>query len=222
MVHRWSLERLALWAAFLPTLTVHLCWVTAASTGALEWCNPYWSHCHSISATGREAPQFYFFKALMLPSAAVMLIYWRKLRRQLPSRYPIPPSSLKRIEVLGIFATLSLIVYTLTLGLLDETFVVPRRMGVIGYFAFTAFAHLLLLASLKPLLTPGSRGYGAYLLLFWLCLLLVALGTISAMLGFFWRDYSHWDNAFEWWFAILMVSQFVAVARVARTSNKST
>ncbi len=214
-----QLARLGLWAALLPAVTVHLTWVTAASTGALQWCNPYWSHCHSISATGREIPQFYLFKALMLPSAIIMIAYWRQLRREFSDKLAESSSLFRLIEILGIGASVSLIVYTLTLGAIGELFVLPRRIGVVGYFAFTAFAHLLLLAKLKVIIQSRAALYVPYQALFCVCALLLVLGVISAFLGFFWPSYHFWDNAFEWWFALLMICQFLGVARVAQIMN---
>ncbi|MDM7861727.1 hypothetical protein QTP81_14085 [Alteromonas sp. ASW11-36] len=207
-----SLGSIALWCALLPTLTVHITWPVAAATGALHWCNPYWSHCHSISATGREVPQFYIFKLLMLPSAALMLAYWTLMRRWLVSELRLPGRKISLIYWLGIIACVSLIMYTLTLGAVGDLYALPRRMGVVGYFAFTAFAHLLLLNVLAPQFNAATIYKAGYRFLYGVCSLLLLLGVTSALLGFVWPPYDNWDNAFEWWFAVLMVCQFAAVS----------
>lgn len=218
MLSRLPLNQLAFLIAVLPTVTVHITWVVAASTSALEWCNPYWAKCHSISATGREVPQFYIFKALMLPTAALMLFYWWRLSRWVASQ-TLEQKSAKRIRFLGTTAALSLVIYTITLGAVGDLFALPRRIGVVGYFAFTAFAHLLLLHTLQDWVKNHSLAQPAYRSLFQLSMLLLILGVISAALGFAWKDYQHWDNAFEWWFAILMISQFVCVGLIYKKAN---
>ncbi|WP_100656182.1 hypothetical protein [Alteromonas flava] len=215
-----TLRHWALASALIPALTVHITWVTAASTQALEWCNPYWSHCHSISATGREVPQFYIFKLFMLPAAVCMAMYWRSLAAWLQSQ-AMPPRGIFLIRILGYSACLALGIYTLTLGAIGESWQVPRRMGVVGYFAFTAFAHLWVLRIIS------SSDHAEYIRqsvrqrLFWITTGLWCLGIISAILGFTWSGYNNWDNAFEWWFAALMVSQFVCVAFLPRSQAKA-
>ena len=85
-----------------------------------------------------------------------MIAYWRQLRREFSDKLAESSSLFRLIEILGIGASVSVIVYTLTLGAIGELFVLPRRIGVVGYFAFTAFAHLLLLAKLKVIIQSRS------------------------------------------------------------------
>ena len=216
---RPSLSWLAFCSACLPTLTVHITWWVAASTSALEWCNPYWSHCHSISATGREFPQFYIFKVFMLPTAALMFFYWLRLSHWLVV-ITQQSKAAKRIRILGIIAAISLVIYTLTLGAIGDAFALPRRIGVVGYFAFTAFAHLLLIHALSDWVKSQHHLQTPFNWLFNITVLLLLLGVTSALLGFVWSDYNSWDNAFEWWFAILMISQFVCVAVIVRNHTQ--
>ena len=63
-------------AALLPFLAVHGSYLVAASYGQVDWCVPYIDSCTSISATGRKPPASYLFRALMLPSAMIMMCYW--------------------------------------------------------------------------------------------------------------------------------------------------
>ena len=148
----------------------------------------------------------------MLPSAALMLVYWTLLRRRLNTELHITNTKVSIVFWLGITASISLVIYTLTLGAIEDLFALPRRMGVVGYFAFTAFAHLLLLKILAPHFNAATIFQVGYRFLYGGCSLLLMLGVTSALLGFFWPPYENWDNAFEWWVAVLMVSQFIAVA----------
>ena len=216
---RFSLSFLAFTCAALPTITVHITWLVAASNLTLEWCNPYWSHCHSISATGREPPQFFIFKLLMIPSALLMLIYWVRLSEWLKSE-TTQKKSATLVRNLGIAAAISLVIYTSTLGAIGDLYALPRRMGVVGYFALTAFSHLILLHALSERVCEQTHLKKPFQWLLSVSMLLLLLGVLSALLGFVWSEYQNWDNAFEWWFAILMVSQFVCVGIMHRQHTK--
>ena len=190
----------------IPTVTVHLTLFISIWGDNLHGCLPYWSHCHSISATGRQYPEFFVFKGLMLPVATLMLLYWPLQYRWLSQLHSSTRNGIT-VLLLGQIAALALIVYTLTLGAVGEPYALARRIGVVLFFAFTAFAHLLLALSLKkkpviPRLHPPTAK------LLFVCLLLIAVGLISSLLGFLWEGYQYWDNAFEWWFAGLMMMQF--------------
>ncbi len=62
-------------AALLPFFAVHVTFLVAASYNLVDWCNPYLDSCTSISATGRKPPASYLFRAMMLPSAVIMMAY---------------------------------------------------------------------------------------------------------------------------------------------------
>ena len=212
------LSSLAYACALIPTITVHLTLGVALWSDNLHACIPYWSYCHSISATGRQYPEFFIFKGLMLPAATLMVMYWYALYRWME---PIAAKkvSLKAVLWLGLIASLALIVYTLTLGAIGEPYALARRIGVILFFAFTAFAHLLFAAQLYQVKTLHPRVSTVCKQLLRVCQVLIVIGLLSSLLGFFWSGYKNWDNAFEWWFALLMMGQFVLVGRLWANSH---
>lgn len=184
----------------------------------LHGCLPYWSHCHSISATGRQYPEFFIFKGLMIPTATLMVLYWIAMFNWMLG-VGLTRLSKLTIVTLGLIASVALTIYTLTLGAIGEPYALARRIGVILFFAFTAFAHLLLAAKLINRAggeTP-TNVYSRKLLT--ICNLLIIIGVLSSLLGFFWSGYDNWDNAFEWWFALLMMVQFVYVGRLWSESD---
>ncbi|WP_026376312.1 hypothetical protein [Aestuariibacter salexigens] len=205
--------KLAYLCAFLPVIAVHLTWSLAFVTGDVDGCLVYWGYCHSISATGREYPEFFVFKALMIPVAVLMMLYWMSVYQWL-MQLSVTKASASRIRALGMIAAVALILYTVTLGASGEPWALPRRIGAVLYFAFTSFAHLALLYSvsrqneLKKRLGKGSQHLAR------LCAVLILMGVISALLGYLWPGYRNWDNAFEWWFALLMMGQFILVGRM--------
>ena len=72
-----SLNFLPLLTALLPALAINFCYLLAASQGHVPWCIPYLEGCTSISATGRQAPESYLFRALIIPTAVLLVFYWR-------------------------------------------------------------------------------------------------------------------------------------------------
>lgn len=207
-----QLSRLAFCCALLPILTVHTTLFLALSGGNLHQCLPYWSDCHSISATGRQYPEFFVFKALMIPTACLMGAYWYALNVWL--RAMLSPKA-GRILLLGTLAWVALIVYTVTLGAVGEPYALARRIGVVIFFAFSAFAHLLLLAALKPVARADHALSTNYQRLFGLSWGLLIIALVNGIMGFIWPEaFDHWENAVEWWFALLMMGQYYLVGKM--------
>lgn len=205
--------RISLLCFCLPLVTVHLTWLVASASGNLDFCVPYWAHCHSISATGRHYPEALIFKALFIPIAVLMALYWLHLHRWVTLiSAGLRNSGLIRAQ--GITACVALLVYTLTLGVEESFFPVARRIGVVVYFSFTSFAHLLLLNTLRDVdvarcdLAPEKQ----YLTV--TCALLVIAAITSAPLGFWWQGWHAWENAFEWCFSLVMISLFFWVGKM--------
>lgn len=212
------LSRIAYLCAILPIVTVHVCWLIAASAGNLEWCNPYWSHCHSISATGRKYPEFFVFKGLMIPAAVAMLAYWWCLKYWITQLYGKVKYS-TAVCVLGSISAIALLVYTVTLGAEGEKFALARRTGVVMFFALTYMAHLLLIKILslnserQSFLLPSLKKLTV------LSVLLLVIGAGSSLAAYVWDGYQYWDNAFEWWFALLMMGQHMLLANMWSVTN---
>ncbi len=213
-----ALYYLALVCAVTPLVTVHLTWIIATLSGALSPCLPYWADCHSISATGRYFPANLLFKGIFIPLAFIMAVYWWQLHRWLVllSDGRCKP---RVITFMGLTACIALTVYTMTLGVEAGPFPLARRIGAVLYFAFTSFAHLVLILHIQraDISEYGLDEEVAYLTR--TCGVLVIAAIISALLGFFWDGWGHWENAFEWAFSIMMISLFYWVGRMWKKTN---
>lgn len=214
---RVRLSWLAFSCALLPLITAHLTLLIAFFTGGLHPCNPYWQLCHSISATGRAYPQFFVFKALMIPAAILMMAYWAVMYVWL-DRMCISRARKRAVLVFGLSASVALIAYTVTLGAQGEPYHLVRRIGVVLFFAFSAFLHLLIASWLvtaeqqSGITKHTEKTVASHLL--YLSYFLVFIGAGSAISGFVWSGYKNWDNAFEWLFALAMMGQFAVVGRL--------
>jgi hypothetical protein len=210
--------KIAIVAVLLPLLTVHTTLTISILFGNLEYCLPYWSQCHSISATGRQYPEFFVFKALMIPTAIFMLAYWLILRVWL-KQISNGRIGTRLITGLGVIASCALIIYTVTLGAVGEPYALARRIGVIFYFAFSSFGHLLLLRKLQLVDCKALCIEGEQKALVYICAALVISGILSAIAGFYWEGWDNWENAYEWWFSLFMISLFYLVARMWNTTG---
>ncbi len=210
---------IALICVFLPFFSVHLTFAISIYFDNLNLCIPYWQQCHSISATGRQYPEFFFFKALLIPAAVFMAAYWLLLYQWLQN---ITNGQIRArtITIMGLIASIALVVYTVTLGAVGEPYALARRIGVIFYFAFTSFAHLILLHTLEKVDTLSLQLTVYKQRLMWISSVLVSTAIISVLLGYFWSDgWDNWENAYEWWFAVLMVAMFYQVAKMWKTTG---
>jgi phosphoglycerol transferase MdoB-like AlkP superfamily enzyme len=123
------------------------------------------------------------------------------------------------IVTLGCVAGVALIVYTVTLGAVGEPYALARRTGVVLYFAFSSFAHLLLLSKLAQIDTKGLNIEGEQKVLFTICVILVTSAILSALAGFLWAGWDDWENAYEWWFSLLMIMLFYVVGKMWRKTQ---
>ena len=204
-------HHLAWCAALVPVLTAHACYLLSAATGTLDWCLPYGPDCVSISASGRYPPAYYLFKALVLPSSVVMALYWGLMWHWLTLLGELQKSR-RWILCLGCVAAVALILYATFLGAEGAPYRFQRRIGVILFFALTAFNHLLLLQLFDS--EWGSRVNTRLLPLFKLISwILLIMGVFNAPLSS-WDGFKRYEDAYEWWFALAMMTQFAIVARV--------
>ncbi len=217
-----NLRNIALLAAVLPFLAVHLTWLVAAGNGLVEWCNPYIDSCTSISATGRHPPASYLFRATMLPAAAVLALYWWCNYCWL--RWLQPPGGrdrgLRWMLALGLLACLGLVLYVTVLGEAGDAWRFQRRAGTVLFFSFTFLAQFLLSVQLRALAPqlPGvqwlARG------MWWVCCLLLALGILTVVLQA-WDGvwYDSVEDAFEWVLSLLLQANFLLGYLVWRRAN---
>lgn len=194
---RW----VALACAVMPLVGVHMAAMLAIDAGHLPACIPYLADCFSISATGRLAPERWAFRGAMIPAALLAILLWWRL--------PAIWRDLRwgaAVKWLGLVAGVSLIAYTLALGVDGESYRVVRRTGVMLWFALTFFNQLLV--SVSRLSTANDR---------WLrsgVLILLALGLLSVALAYWLPSwYNTVDNAFEWCFAALLMFNFLRIAK---------
>lgn len=208
---RMQTNMIALWCAVLPFVVVHVSYFIAVSYGHVDWCNPYIDSCTSISATGRKFPESMVFKAGMICSGMLMLLFWWMNRRWLMLLHVPRPNLNRAMWWLGACAVLGLIIYVVALGEAGSAFARQRRIGTVLFFSFTYIGQLLLVAQLL-----GIRPYNVPLVLLRgmlaLCVILLVTGILTVVLNA-WDEtyYSTVEDAFEWVLTLMLQGNFLLV-----------
>ena len=214
-------------AALVPFAAVHLTYLVAASNGQVDWCFPYLDSCTSISATGGKPPASYLFRATMLPSAVIMMVYWWFSHGWLASLNRragrTTQSSNHWMLGLGLLACVGLVMYVTVLGERGDAWATQRRVGTILFFSFTYLAQLMLTWQLRKLhlLLPSVPGWLPLAMLL-NCLGLLALGLLTVVLAAWDAQwYKSVEDAFEWVLSLLLQINFLLGYLVWRRANWS-
>jgi len=187
-------------AALLPAVAIHVSYVIAASHGHVPWCFPYIDSCTSISATGRQAPESFVFRAMMIPAAVVLMVYWTLSHAWLKSLGSVMTRTNRSMLVLGVVAALGLILYTTVLGTSGQIPFIQRRIGVTTFYIFSVVAQLLMTVQIVVLARrrPDAVSAGVRRALVATIGLVVFLGVFSLVLSATTEAYERVEDAFEW------------------------
>lgn len=213
---------IALLCGLLPVVTVHLSYALSASAGIIPACIPYLEGCTSISATGRHGWGYVLFKAGMLPSALLLIAYWRLCRDWLLEAGEVDGPALRGLLWLGIAGALFLVLYTVFLGHQGGIYHLLRRFGVTLHLGLTGLAQLLLVWRLSRLRAPAGHAPcppGILRAKTWLVTVLVMLGLGSIPVRNFIADKDPVENAIEWLFCLLMSGFYLLTAAAWKRSG---
>jgi hypothetical protein len=206
---------LALLCGLGPILTVHACYALSASAAIVPACVPYLDGCTSISAAGRHGWAYFLFKAGMLPSAALIIMYWRLCRAWLLAAGEVDGPGLRSLLWLGAAGALFMMLYSVFLGHAGEPYNLLRRFGVSLNLGFTYLAQLLLVWRLGRIQRQTGRALCPPVILLaktWLLAGLLVLGLGSIPVSNFIVDKDPVENAIEWVFCLLLSSFYLLTA----------
>lgn len=220
---------LALFCGIVPIAATHSAlWLNLLSAGETlaetYRCMPYWDGCVSVSRAVRSGPGLHLFRALMLPTAAVLALTWICVAPWLSQVRPQSRSRARTIAAAGFIGALFLVLYVGALGTEGSFYGWMRRFGVVVYFGLTALAQLLLVHALWPLLheTRMRRLHAPLRALFALVCVEWLGGVASVAKRVLLTDpdlVDRLENIIEWWFALAMSLAFVALAEGMRRSG---
>ena len=198
-----------------PVVTVHVSYAVSIAAGIVPACIPYLEGCTSISATGRHGAGYALFKAGMLPSALLLVAYWRLCRDWLLDAGDVDGPGVRSLLWLGVAGALFLMLYTTFLGHKGEVYNVLRRFGVSLNLGFTLLAQLVLVWRLGRLRATTSEGACPPAILrakTWLLATIVLLGIGSIPVSNFIANHDQLENAIEWTFCLLISGFYLLTA----------
>ena len=215
-----TLNAIPVATALLPAVGLHACYLIGASLGHLSWCFPYFPDCVSISAAGRHPPESILFRATVIPTAVLMLIYWKLAFEWLralgaPARGRIPARTTswrnRAMLGLGLVAGAGLLVYGSILGEVGDLYKLQRRVGMTAFYVFTFLAQVLLTVEVWAVGRGGS-GISARSLraLAAIAGAVGALGALSFLSWAFHHDYRRFEDALEWTITLLILAHPLA------------
>ncbi|WP_028080332.1 hypothetical protein [Solimonas soli] len=200
--------RLAWLSAGVAFLAVHLAYALSVCAGFVPACVPYVDGCTSISRAARHGTANLVFKTLMAVDIVLLAFYWRGLAAALRRVRPDAPKRVRAVLMLGLLAAVFLALYAGFLGADGRFYQWLRRYGITVYFAGTVLAEMIAATLLEGL--PGLRRAPRAALVL-LCAALLGLGLASIPLRAV-DDDGSLINVVEWWYALLMIGGYVAVA----------
>ncbi len=207
----YNLRAIPLWAAVVPLITINVCFVIAAGLEHVPSCIPYISGCTSVSSTGRMAPESLIFRAGMLPTAVILVMFWHHCATflELGGQHG---RRLAAFRVLGIVAALSLMVYALSLGFEGNTYRQLRRAGIIGFAVSTFAAEVMFIMAYRPMRIAETEKLWRWLVV--LCLALPVLDILSEVLKWAGTPRRATNNTVAWNAFVAASLYYAVVARI--------
>lgn len=197
----------------LPFAAVHITLINSMANELIPVCYPYFEGCVTISRAARSGNSLHIFRAIMLPTSTLLVIYWLLAYAWLAGIQPDSGRGSKIMVVLGVVGSLFLILYATYLGTEGDFYQWMRRYGVTFYFSLTALAQIFFTRRLYQLASApqlrAMRGLLNVKLL--LCVLQWLIGLVSIPLDLLITTESARDvmqNIVEWNFAFAMHAYF--------------
>ena len=208
-----NLRYLPLWAATVPLATVFVCYLVAADQGHVPACFPIFSGCTSVSSVGRMAPESMIFRAGMLPTALILVLFWQRCAAFL-ALGGRSGARLAVLQVFGVIVAISLVIYSVTLGYEEEVYRQLRRAGSVGFALATFAAQAVFFFCYRPMRIAATEKLLQWLIVLWWVLPLLAIAAEVAKWAGVPRHAA--NNVVAWNAFIAASAYYVVVARIWR------
>lgn len=209
-------EVVAWLAAIVPFVAANAAYLISATADLVPWCFPYLEGCTSVSRAARTGVANPIFRALMLPQAVILVLYWWLCAEWLRGFAPQRVRTRVAVLGLGIVAALFLVLYATYLGVQGDFYQWMRRYGITVHFGCTVVAQILLTsvvardARLPEWIRHGTLG---------LCAAMLILGLSSIPLQYLLPNKDAAVNALEWSYSVLMLAFFPLIGEAWRLSK---
>lgn len=214
------LRALPLITGLLPIIGIHASYWLAIQSARVPACLPYITGCTSVSSVGRYPPASFLFKAIMLPEAVLLMVFWlcsAAWLQSLDAKSGIArPFRNIRLAIVGCLGALALIVYVTFLGTHESFYEFMRRFGVYWFFLLTLLAQLDLSLRLRNWVVQNQHHslLGLSRLLVTLAILPFLLGILNMVLKVVLTEADATENMIEW-IALLLMQCHIALIFLA-------
>ena len=195
---RVDMRHIALAVWLFGWLGIFSAYASSALGDHVASCVPHFTGCASVSASGRHGAGFFLFKALMIPVAVLLGVYWLLCDHWLRTAGDAPARWRRSMLVIGVLGAVALVVYATFLGADDEayrdTHRAMRRYGTAVFFGFTYLAQLLLLYRARAVF--GNTPVAKVKLV--LCVGMLVEGLALEVLTLFVANDAWLENLTEW------------------------
>jgi len=207
-------------AAALLMLAIHGGLVISVARGQVAGLFPHFDGNCSVSRACRQVPAVHVFRALVLPSATLLVLLWWVAAQWLRARGLAGPRLRGWIFGVGVAGAVFLVLYATFLGTEGHVYRLLRLYGIYVFFGGTGIAELLLAwaltradaARLPELERWVLRAQQAAVL----CMLVAGpINIVADKLV----DHDRIANALEWWFGIALAVFAALLARVWRRAR---
>lgn len=196
---------IALLAAILPFFALHLSYLHSALAGQVPTCIPYLEGCTSISRAARRGDTIFIFRAIMMPYAFVLIVFWAMCQTWLEKLLLLPSHRPLLMKLIGWLGALALLLYVDFLGTEGEWYRFMRRYGVIFFFSFTALSQLLLTSCLYQITEFQHHSVLWFRkVMFGVCLALLFLAFTHLWASLL-ENGDRYENMVEWNFGLLLI-----------------
>ncbi len=205
---------IAVLAGLVPILAVHAAYLISIQEGFSPACFPYIEGCTSISAAARNGNALFLFRGLIIPSAIVLVLYWRLMQLWLCA-LDNHNQSHRALLLLGTTGSLFLILYADYLGSSGETYRWMRRYGIFMFFGLTPIAQLLQVRALLRIAQSNVFIAAHRHLLHWqaaFCVIMLICGVVSVSADWLGLKTYELGSALEWVFAWFIFNFFLVTA----------
>ncbi len=202
----------------IPIIAAHGAFLLGLWEGVANECMPYLEGCTSISRAAREGNAIFLFRGLMMPVAALLVLFWYLQSVWLKQ---ITHENHPATFICGAIGAAFLILYVDFLGTEGDVYQFLRRYGTTLYFALTVLAQMISIRSLQQKSDELDKRIRRYLnLQFVLIVLYWCLGIANVVIkatGVSWADQT--ENVIEWHFALYMSLYFGFTAMMWKRSR---
>ena len=210
-----DLRIVAIAAWLLPWLAAVSAYLLSADAGVVAWCIPPLEGCDSISASGRHGWGYFVFKALMLPAAGVIAVYWLLCAGWL-EHLGAKQRTRRWMLGLGLTAAGFLALYSTFLGSDGEVYRTLRRYGTVVFFSFSYLAQVVLTGAIRHRAEVPKRLVSAKV---WMLIAMLSGGLAFTAAGYFVEDNDPMENRSEWIIAALLTAFPLLTYRIWRSTG---